>query len=154
MLFFKIGLAPGSSSVKTVIWQTTANQALREHCWRPHYLAVKWSAFRVKILWRSNWELNMAAVSSWNHGPTYRTGQVSGHCMVLISFNILRLAENGWHFAYNIFELIFLFENCCILIQISLKLVPKGRIDSNSSLVRMMASCYTGTKPLSEPVMT
>ena len=37
--------------------------------------------------------------------------------------------ENGRHFADNIFRCIFVNENFCILIKISLKFVPKGPID-------------------------
>ena len=32
--------------------------------------------------------------------------------------------QNGRHFADDIFKFIFLYENCCILIKISLKFVP------------------------------
>ena len=43
--------------------------------------------------------------------------------------------ENGCQFAYDIFECIFLNENIRILIQISLKFVPKGPIDNKTVLV-------------------
>ena len=39
-------------------------------------------------------------------------------------FNTLR--QNGCHFTDDIFKFIFLFENCWIFIQISMKLVPLG----------------------------
>ena len=42
----------------------------------------------------------------------------------------------------------------CILIQISLKFVPKGPIDSKSALVQVVAWCWTGDKPLPESVLT
>ena len=38
------------------------------------------------------------------------------------------------------------------LIWISLKLVPKGPIDNESALVQVMASCWPGDKPSSEPI--
>ena len=38
--------------------------------------------------------------------------------------------------------------------QISLKFVPKGRIDNNTALVQIMAWCRIGHKPLSEPMLT
>ena len=44
-----------------------------------------------------------------------------------------------------IFKCIFLNENVWILIEISLKFVPKGPINNIPALV--------GTKPLSEPMM-
>ena len=37
--------------------------------------------------------------------------------------------------ADNISKLIFLDEDCCIFIQISLKFVPRGPIDDKSALV-------------------
>ena len=47
--------------------------------------------------------------------------------------------QNGCHFVENIFKHIFINENFCILIQISLKLVPKGPIDNKTALVQEMA---------------
>ena len=47
--------------------------------------------------------------------------------------------QNGRHYADDIFKLIFLYEKCYILIRISLKIVPKGPIDNNSTLVQIMA---------------
>ena len=49
--------------------------------------------------------------------------------------NILRLEWNGWHFADDIFECIFLNENWRILITISLKYVSKGPASIKQSLV-------------------
>ena len=43
---------------------------------------------------------------------------------------LLELVQNGHHFADDIFECIFLNEIIFILIQISLKFVPKGPIDN------------------------
>ena len=45
-------------------------------------------------------------------------------------------------------------EKFCILIQISLKFVPKGQIDYKSALVQVMAWRRTGEKPLPEPMLT
>ena len=43
--------------------------------------------------------------------------------------------QNGFHFADDIFRRIFMNEQFYILIQISLKFVPKGPIDNNPALV-------------------
>ena len=43
--------------------------------------------------------------------------------------------RNGRHFADDVFKCIFLNKKICILIQISLKFVPKGPIDNNPALV-------------------
>ena len=56
--------------------------------------------------------------------------------------------------ADNIFKRIFFNEKFCILIEISLKFVPKGPIDNNSALVQIMAWRWIGDKPLSEPMLT
>ena len=54
--------------------------------------------------------------------------------------------------ADGIFKRIFLNENVSILIQISLKFVPKGSIDKKSALVQVLAWCRTGDKPLPEAI--
>ena len=56
--------------------------------------------------------------------------------------------------ADDIFKCIFLYENGRILIQISLKLLPKSPIDIKAALVQVMAWRRTGDKPLPEPIMT
>ena len=43
--------------------------------------------------------------------------------------------KNGHRFADDIFSCIFVNEKICILIQISLKFVPKDPIDNNPALV-------------------
>ena len=53
-----------------------------------------------------------------------------------------------------IFNCIFLNENVRILIQISLKLVPRSPTDNKPSLVQVMAWRWTGDKPLPEPMIT
>ena len=56
--------------------------------------------------------------------------------------------------ADDIFKCIFLNENGTILIQISLKFVPKSPIDNKPVLVQVMAWRLFGAKPLPEPIMT
>ena len=65
--------------------------------------------------------------------------------------NTLRLRQNGHYFADNIFKCIFLNENVWILLKISLKVVPKVRINNIPALVQIMAWRQPGEKPLSEP---
>ena len=63
----------------------------------------------------------------------------------------LRLRRNCRHFAEDIFKCVFLNENLLILIDISLKFVPKGWINNIPVLVQI---CHLdGTKPLSEPMI-
>ena len=68
-------------------------------------------------------------------------------------FNTLRPRQNGRHFADNIFKCIFLNEDAQISLKISLKFVPKARINNIPALVQIMAWRRPGNKPLSEPMM-
>ena len=68
-------------------------------------------------------------------------------------FNTLRRRQNGRHFADDTFKRIFLNENVEISIKISLKFVPKGRINNIPALVQVMAWHRPGHKPLTEPMV-
>ena len=79
----------------------------------------------------------------------------------VIEVTDLRVVRNVTHLpldkmaaisADDIFRCIFVNEKFCILIKISLKIVPKGLIDNNAALVQVMAWRRTGDKPLSEPM--
>ena len=65
----------------------------------------------------------------------------------------LRPRQCGRHFADNIFRCIFLNENVWISLKISLKFVPKVRINNIPALAPIMGWCQPGDKPLSEPIM-
>ena len=67
--------------------------------------------------------------------------------------NTLRPRQNGRHFADDIFKCIFINENAWIALKISLKFIPKVRINNIPSLVQIMAWRRPGDKPLSEPMM-
>ena len=60
---------------------------------------------------------------------------------------------NGQHFFKVHFQIIFLNENCCTLIIISLKFVPRGPIKVAPRLVRIMAWPQRGEMPQSEPML-
>ena len=66
---------------------------------------------------------------------------------------MLRPRQNGRHFTDYIFKCVFLNEDIWILIDISLKFVPKGPINNIPALVQIMAWRRPGDKPLSEPMM-
>ena len=68
-------------------------------------------------------------------------------------FYKLRPRRNRRHFADDIFKCIFLNENEWISLGISLKFVPKVRINNIPSLVQIMACRRPGNKPLSEPMV-
>ena len=62
---------------------------------------------------------------NWFHVP----GSTGG------SINTTPPGQNGHHFTDDIFRYIFVNENFCILMKISLKFVPKGSIYNNPALV-------------------
>ena len=59
--------------------------------------------------------------------------------VMLSALNALRLIQDDRQFTYDIFNFIFFNENICIMIQITVKCVSKGPIDSNAALVWVMA---------------
>ena len=65
-------------------------------------------------------------------------------------FNSLGPRQNGRDFADDNFKCIFVNENVWILIEISLKFVPKGPINNISALVQIKAWRRSGDKPISE----
>ena len=67
--------------------------------------------------------------------------------------NTLRPRQNGRYFADDMFKYIFLNENVWILIENSLKFVPKGSINNNPALCQIMAWRRPGDKPLFESMM-
>ena len=73
--------------------------------------------------------------------------------ILLYPVNTLRPRQDGRHFPDDIFKWIFLNENVCISINISLKFVPRGPINNIPTLVQVMAWRRPGDKPLSEPMM-
>ena len=76
------------------------------------------------------------------------------HCENMHFFYSSPSGQNGRYFADDIFKCIFINEKFCILIQISMKFVPKGPIDNKATFVQVMAWHRTGDKPLSEPMLT
>ena len=96
----------------------------------------------------------------FNHSPTHWDSCIGpAHFSLardnwsIISVNTLRPRQNGRHFADDIFKCIFLNENVCILIKISLKFVPQGTINNIPALVQIMAWRRPGNMPLSGPMM-
>ena len=70
-----------------------------------------------------------------------------------LSISTLRPRWNGRHIADDTFKRILVNENVRILIEISLKFVPKGPINNTPALVQIMAWHCPGDKPSSEPMM-
>ena len=64
----------------------------------------------------------------------------------------LSLRQKGRHFA-DISKCIFMNKNWFILIQISLRCVPKGPVNNKPALVQIEVWRQTGAMPLSEQMM-
>ena len=99
-----------------------------------------------------------ASVFSLSHSPwttkRYLEGKRGAH------LTTLRLRQNGWHYANNIFKFIFMYEHCYILIEINWNLFTNGQLTIHTtevtyiSLIQIVAWYQTGDRPLSEPMMT
>ena len=100
-----------------------------------HYIAINIHSHKHK-----NDSVTMGA---WNPGGLLGSKSV----------NTLRPRQNGRHFADDLLKCIFLNENLCNSIQISLKFVPKGPNNNITALVQTMAWCRPGNKPLSGPMV-
>ena len=84
--------------------------------------------------------------------PCHNLNRNSSLSKLLFLFNTLRLRQNGHLFPDDIFKWIFLNENVWISLRVSLKFVPKVRINNIPALVQIMAWRRPGDKPLSEPM--
>ena len=69
-----------------------------------------------------------------------------------ILINTLGPKQNGRHFPDDIFKCIF-NEDIWVSIKVSLKFVPKGRINNIPALVQIIAWRRSGEKPLSEALV-
>ena len=88
---------------------------------------------------RNNWNVTSVSSSLWR---------------TLLTLTQLPLDKMAAILADDIFRCIFMNEKFCILIEISLKFVPKGPINNNPALVQLMAWRQIGNKPLFEPILT
>ena len=97
----------------------------------------------------------MVQIMAWRRTGDKPLSEPSTHiCVTRIQWvNTLRPKQKAV-ILQTAFQLIFSFIRiCCILIQISLKYVPRGLIVKNTALVQIMAWCRTGTKSLFAPMV-
>ena len=92
--------------------------------------------------------MGLAAVDFHSHEELI---SIPGNVAVLTHLPLDKMAAI---LADDISKHIFLNEKLWILIEISLKFVPKGPIDNNPAFVEIMAWRRLGDKPLSEPMLT
>ena len=67
--------------------------------------------------------------------------------------NTLRPRQNDRWLGNVIFKCIFIIKRVMISVKISPKFVPKGPIDNIPALIKIMALCRWGDKPLSKTMM-
>ena len=127
------------NAFKDAVWKMWTNSSLPQRVNTSSLLLTSLIIMEQKVL-----EINKIVNGLLTH---YRS------IMVLI-FNSSPPGQDGRHFADNIFRCIYANENFCILINISLKFVPKWSIDIKSALVQVMAWRWIGDKPLSAPMLT
>ena len=92
----------------------------------------------------SHWKRNQVHYSPLPHSQLctcilHKNGIQDAMLECVNYVNTLRPRQNGRHFPDDIFKCIFLNEDVRISIQISLKFVPKGPINSIPALVQIMA---------------
>ena len=108
----------------------------------PHKWPVTRKLFPFDEVIMSNFSRDSLKVQSYAFHLTYAA-----------MINTLRPRQNGRHFADDIFKCIFLNQNAWISLTISLKFVPKVRINNIPALVQIMAWRRPGDKPISKPTM-
>ena len=111
------------------------------------------NAENVSIWWRHHICLDLNVLDIY---ISFKPQVISGQWDIwqLLRRLALRSAQNGHLMWDDIFKCIFVNEKFRIWIEISLNFVPKGPIDNNPALVKIMAWHRIRDKPLSEPMST
>ena len=109
-------------------------------------------------IWGEKFYMKRVPTSWWYLSKTFHIWQAETlhrHLRVeMVNTLTVIEAETKWPtFCSRYFQTHFLEWKLLILIQISLKFVPRGPLSNNPALVQIMAWCRTGDKPLSEPKM-
>ena len=125
------------------------------HC--PFVRGIHWSPVNSphKGQWRGvlMFSLICARMNGWvnNHeAGDLRRHRAHYNVTVLTDWGLDKMVDILWSRFSNTISLI----NDCVLIQMLLKLAPRVSADSKPELVRIMAWCRAGDKPLHEPPMT
>ena len=133
-----------------VIQLTHIYHSLCDHCMRATQSPLCVTLYDVVSLWHvliwwAIWDITVMMEVGWRsvQGPGSR--DLSTH---------LPLDKMAAILADDNFKCIFLNGNDRILMQISLKFVPRSPIENKKALVQVMAWRPTGDKTLSEPMLT
>ena len=123
--------------------------------WNTHSIGSHYK----NMIWYN--EISYAARQLQCLDSNYKLTEDSTHLTIINEFRGIycryfqagRLRKNCCHFTDGIFKCIFVNENVWIWLKISLKIVPKVRINNIPTLVQIMAWHWPVTKPLSESMM-
>ena len=117
--------------------------------WRHQKYCVKSQEMPPFMCWKFFWR----KIHLHQHFLSFLGTEMQQVKFFLMEINKLSLRQDGRHFPDDIFEWIFLNENLCISIKVSLKFDPKCPISNIPALVQIMAWRRTGDKPLFEPMV-
>ena len=98
--------------------------------------------------------INTTVASDWGYNANHWKMYALDLVFINSSLKSSPAGQNEGYFADDIFKCIFMDEQFCISIRISLKVGPKGHIDNKSALVQIKAWCWIRDKPLPEPMLT
>ena len=114
----------------------------------------KWTYLSLLTSNNLNWFFPEDVDIFYHWSNTSLTGNRNEQYVYLWDVNSSPPGQNGRLLADGIFKCIFVNENLCILINISLKFVLKGSKDNNPALVQIMAWRRIGDKSLSKSMLT
>ena len=140
------------TNTHTCVLHMDKDMCLSLMSWYYPYLIIKWNV-NVLELQRILVSSLFEALQEESFGVWIEQSRKVDRFVKFRYIYTMRPRQNGPHFA-DIFNSIFLNENVCIPIKISLKFVPKGPINNIPLLVQIMAWRRSGDKPLSEPMVT
>ena len=128
----------------------TVNSHLSLSMWPLH--ASHWVSIVCSIIWCGLIVICSHIMSYWRYHHRNDKSRMEISPVTLSAH--LPLDKMAAILADDNFKCIFLNENDRILIEISLKFVPRSPTDNKTALVHVMAWRRTGDKPLSEPMLT
>ena len=110
-------------------------------CFNPRAMGILlWFKSKMEPLW-------------WTTSQSGLKWEVVAHkSQVNMIFNTLRPWQICRHIANDIFKCIYVTENVWLSRKISLRCVPRVRINNIPALLQKMTWCRPGDKPLSEPM--
>ena len=136
----------GSALVQIMDCQLFGASHYLNQCW----VIINWTLIRNKLKWNFNQITKILIHKNASENIICEMAAILSQGSWV---NTLRPRQNGRRFPDDIFKYILLNESVWISLKISLKFIPKVRINNIPALVQIMAWRRPGDKPLSEPMM-